>query len=82
MRRGVNAARDDLATDLRFGPMAQFMRGGFDEAARMAVAGSVADDLLASGWIAETRQQPRCGECNTCPCQAPASVPEETDRVR
>ena len=73
----MNAAVDMLAQDLRFGPMAQFMRGGFDEAARMVLARSVAADLVATGWIAESRQQPRCGECTTCPCQRATESDEE-----
>jgi hypothetical protein len=59
-----------LADALRFGPLAHYMRGfGWDESQRTAVADTVARDLISSGWIAESRQKPRCTDCTSCECQ-------------
>jgi len=42
--------KERLIDALRFGPMAQVMRG-WDEQQRMWLCAAIADDLIADGWF-------------------------------
>lgn len=65
-----------LMDHLRFGSLAQFMRG-WTEWQRDQVVSALADDLLGSGWIAEDRQQARCFDCRDCGCQGSHGTSKE-----
>lgn len=47
--------KEALVDALRFGPMAQVMRG-WDEQQRMWLCASIADDLLRDGWTRDASQ--------------------------
>jgi hypothetical protein len=71
--------RDRLIGALRFGPMAQFMRGWTDWQ-RDAVVDAVADDLLRVGWALtpENVEPSYCRDAFTCGGCAPESADVHT----